>query len=51
MVGYDRRPGASLHLDVALSSLFSGLNHGGRQMLGLGYRGSLSPEHGDVESR
>jgi hypothetical protein len=35
MVGYDRRPGACLRLDVPLSGLFLGLKHGGCQMLGL----------------
>jgi hypothetical protein len=36
-----------LCLDVALPVLFSGLKHGGRQMLGPGDRGSPSPEHRD----
>jgi hypothetical protein len=51
MVGYDRMPGASLYLDVAMSRLFLGLKHDGRQMLGLGNQGSQSPEHGGVGRR
>jgi hypothetical protein len=34
---------------VASSGLSSGLEHGGRQMLGLNNRGLLDPEHGKNE--
>jgi hypothetical protein len=49
-----RRLGTNLHLGwvllvlVALTELFSGLGHGGCQMLGINRRGLPSPEHRGV---
>jgi hypothetical protein len=53
-VGFVRRLRVSLHLgadvgrffSVVSSGLFSGLEHGGHQMLGLNSRVILSPKHG-----
>jgi hypothetical protein len=53
VLGFGSRFGAELHLDGdagsfiwrTLSGYFSSLDHGGRQMLGLGSRGLASPKN------
>jgi hypothetical protein len=59
VAGFVQRFGVELLLDggagsgvgVALSGLFSSLEHSGRQMLGFKSRGLLSPEHEGVTRR